>query len=265
MTQPQKRLKTRLKATLAVLAGAALLTSGAAQARDWSVIKESGTFIAATEGAFFPFNYFEGPKLTGFEVELAEAIAKKLGMKLEWKVVAFDAQLASIRQDRFDFAIASHGYTAERAKAVDFANPHYCTGGVIAARKDGPKTIAELKDKTVGVQIGTSYLDNAKKIPGLKELKTYKADPEAFSALKAGKTDAWISDKWLVKSTIEKNADAGIVSGEQVFVERVSMILRKNNPELLEQLNKGLAEVIKDGTHKALSDKYFKTDIGCAK
>ena len=240
-----------------------ILFASTVQARDWSVIKESGTVIAATEGAFYPVNYFEGPKLTGYEVDVAEAVAAKLGLKLEWRVVSFDTQLASIRQDRFDFAIASHGYTEERAKAVDFANPHYCTGGQIAAHKDGALTVAALNGKTVGVQLATSYYDNAKKIPGLKELKTYKADPEVFSALKAGKIDAWISDKWLIKATIEKNAGAGIVAGEQLFVERVSIILRKNNAEFKDQLNKALAELTKDGTLAALSQKYFKTDINC--
>lgn len=252
---------------LAKLLGAviplSILFSAPVDARDWSVVKESGTIIAATEGAFYPFNYFEGPKLTGYEVDVAEAVAKKLDLKLEWRVVTFDAQLASIRQDRFDFAIASHGYTEERAKAVDFASPHYCTGGQIAAHKDGALTVAALSGKTVGVQLGTSYLENAKKIPGLKELKTYKADPEVFSALKAGKIDAWISDKWLIKATLEKNPDAGIVAGEQLFVERVSMILRKNNKELMDKLNQALADLKKDGTLAALSQKYFKTDINC--
>lgn len=248
---------------MAVVSAVSMLAMGTAQARDWSAIKDSGTLVVATEGAFFPFNFFEGPKLTGFEVELAEAIVKQMGLKIEWRVVSFDAQLASIRQDRFDFAIASHGYTEERAKAVDFANPHYCTGGQLAAYKDGPLTVAALKGKDVGVQIGTSYMENAKKIAGLKELKTYKADPEVFSALKAKKIDAWISDKWLIKSTLEKNADSGVVAGEQVFVEKVSMILRKNNPELKDQLNKALAAVVTSGSYQALSQKYFKTDISC--
>lgn len=253
----------RFSKWLAVIISAAAFATGTAQARDWSTIKESGTIIAATEGAFYPFNYFEGSKLTGFEVELAEAVAKQLGLNLEWRVVSFDAQLASIRQDRFDFAIASHGYTPARAKAVDFANPHYCTGGAIAAHKGGPLTVAALNGKVVGVQIGTSYLDNAKKIPGLKELKTYKADPEAFSALRANKTDAWISDRWLIKATLDKNPGSGIVPGDVVFEERVSMILRKNNKELMDQWNWGLAQLFKNGTYKALSHKYFKTDISC--
>ncbi|HPT50067.1 MAG TPA: ABC transporter substrate-binding protein [Accumulibacter sp.] len=240
-----------------------LLVAGPTQARDWATIKNAGTIVAATEGGFQPFNYYEGSKLTGFEVDLAEALAKKLGLKLEWKVVPFDAQLAALQQDRFDFAIASHGYTEERAKAVDFANPHYCTGGQIAAAKDGPLTVAALAGKSVGVQLATSYADAAKKIAGVKEIKTYKGDPEAFSALRAKKVNAWISDKFTVKATLDKNPNAGIVPGEMVFVERVSMILRKNNKELGDKLNQALAEIMKDGTYNALSQKYFKADISC--
>ena len=124
-------------------------------------------------------------------------------------------------------------------------------------------TTAALNGKTVGVQLATSYFDNAKKVPGIKEIKTYKADPEAFSALKAGKIDAWISDKWLIKATLEKNPDSGIVAGEQLFVERVSMIVRKNNKEFVEKLNQAIGELQKDGTLAAISQKYFKTDITC--
>jgi len=248
-----------------LFAAVALLMLGSTptQARDWNVIRNSGTIVAVTEGAFYPFNYFEGPKLTGFEVELAEALAKKLALKLEWRVVPFDAQLASIVQDRFDFAIASHGFTEERAKTVAFANPHYCTGGQIAAIKGGPLTMAALGGKTVGAALATTYIDSAKRIPGVREVKTYKTDPDAFAALKARKVDAWIADKWGIKSTLEKNADSGVVAGEQVFVERVSMILRKDNKGLTDQLNRALAELMKDGTYAALSQKYFKADISC--
>ena len=252
---------------LAKLLGVAIpltiLFSAPVEARDWSVIKSSGTIIAATEGAFAPFNFYEGTKLTGYEVDVAEALAKHLGLKLEWKVVPFDAEIPAVKQDRFDFAIASHGYTAERAKSVDFASPHYCTGGIIAAQKDGPLTQDALKDKIIGVQLATSYYTAAKKIPGVKNVKTYKADPEVFSALKAKKIDAWISDKFTILETLNKNPDSGIVPGELVFQERVSLIMRKNNKEFMDTINKALDDLTKDGTLKALSEKYFKQDITC--
>ena len=124
-------------------------------------------------------------------------------------------------------------------------------------------TVVALNGKTVGVQLATSYADAAKKVKGIKTIKTYKGDPEAFAALRANKVDAWISDKFTVKATLDKNPDAGITGGELVFVERVSMILRKNNKELADKLNQALAEVMKDGTYKALSEKYFKEDVSC--
>lgn len=241
----------------------AMLFSAPVEARDWNTIKSSGTIVAATEGAFAPFNYYEGTKLTGYEVDVAEALAKHLGLKLEWKVVPFDAEIPALKQDRFDFAIASHGYTEERAKSVDFAAPHYCTGGIIAAQKDGPLTADALKGKTVGVQLATSYFGAAKKLPGIKTVKTYKADPEAFAALKGKKIDAWISDKFVVMETLGKNPDAGIVTGDMVFVERVSLIMHKNNKEFMDTINQALADLTKDGTLKAISEKYFKQDITC--
>ena len=234
-----------------------------AEARDWNVIKDSGTIIAATEGAFAPFNYYEGKKLTGYEVDVAEAIAGKMGLKLEWRVVPFDSQLAAVSQDRYDFAIASHGYTKERAEAVEFVTPHYCTGGQIAAAAGGPLTVAALKGKAIGVQLATSYFDAAKKIEGVKEVKTYKSDPEAFSALRAKKIDAWISDKFTVMATLKKNPNAGIVAGEQVFVERVSLIMRKNNKEFMDKVNAAIAALISDGTFASISKKYFASDITC--
>ena len=63
--------------------------------------------------------------------------------------------------------------------------------------------------------------------------------------------------------TLSKNPDAGIVTGEQVFVERVSLIMRKNNKEFMEKVNQALADLTKDGTLKTISEKYFKSDITC--
>ena len=252
-----------IKKLLSAVIPLSMVLSMPVMAREWAEIKSSGTIIAATEGAFAPFNYYEGKKLTGYEVDVAEAVAKQLGLKLEWRTAPFDAQVAAVGQDRFDFAIASHGYTEERAKAVDFAAPHYCSGAQIAAKQNGPLTASALKGKTAGVQIATSYYDAAKKIEGIKDVKTYKADPEAFAALRAGKIDAWVSDKFTVMETLGKNPKANITAGEQLFVERISMILRKGNKELLDQVNGAMAELHKNGTLAKISQKYFKTDITC--
>ncbi|WP_027482190.1 ABC transporter substrate-binding protein [Deinococcus pimensis] len=241
---------------------AALAVTGAAHARTLDQIKKSGTVTIATEGAFKPFNYFEGKKLTGFEVELAEAIAKQMGLKVKWVTQPFDSLLIGLSQNRYDFVIASHGITPEREKAVSFTSPHYCTGGLIVARPGGPKTGAALAGKTVAVQVGTTYLENVQKVKGVGDVKTYPKDPDAQQALLAGRVDAWVSDKFLALDAIKATAGK-LQQGDLLFQEKIGMAVAKNNPTLVTGLNSALAAVQKDGTYAKISQKYFGQDIRC--
>ncbi|GAA5173504.1 ABC transporter substrate-binding protein [Niveibacterium umoris] len=233
------------------------------QARDWATIKQSGNIVVASEGAYAPFNYFQGSTLSGYEIDVMEAMAAKLGLKVEWRALSFDALIASIRQDRFDAAIASHGITEERQKSVDFTNPHYCSGGQIVTKAGGPLKAAELANKVIGVQLATTYADAAKKVTGAKEVKTFPKDTDAQQALLAGRVDAWVTDRFVARSAVEKNASAGLKTGELLFIERDAAIVRKGNTELRDNLNKALADIKADGTLRKISEKYFKEDITC--
>ena len=82
----------------ALVAAATCALALCAQARSFDEIKKDGKIIVATEGQFAPFNYFQGSKLTGFEVDVAEALVAKMGLKVEWKALSFDALLAGLRQ-----------------------------------------------------------------------------------------------------------------------------------------------------------------------
>ncbi len=144
------------------LALALALFAARADARTFEEIQKSGKIVMASEGAYAPFNFFKGPKLTGFEIELAEAVAKKMKIGVEWRALAFDALLAGLRQDRWDLVIASFGITEERAKAVTFTDPHYCSGGIIVAKDPAIRTVADLAGKVVAVQTGTTYLEHVK-------------------------------------------------------------------------------------------------------
>ena len=236
-----------------------------AQVRTFDQIKKSGEIRIGTEGAFPPFNYFdEKNQLTGFEVDLGNAIAKKLGLKPKWIAQAFDSLLIQLNQGRFDFVIASHGITEERAKAVDFTNPHYCTGGIIVSKKGGPKTKKDLEGKVVGVQIGTTYMEAAQKIPGVKEVRTYQKDPEALQDLLTGRIDAWITDRFVAKEAIkERKLEGTLQLGELVFQEKVAMAVAKGNKSVLDALNKALADLMKDGTYAQISKKWFGEDVRC--
>lgn len=245
---------------LVALLAAALAFTGA-QARSADDVKKSGKLIAATEGQFAPFNFFQGKKLTGFEVELAEAAAAKMGLKIEWKTVGFDALLTGLDQDKWDLVIASHGITDDRAKAVAFADPHYCTGGVIVS-KGAVKTAADLAGKKVSVQTGTSYLENVQKVANVKEVKNFPQDNDARGALATGRVDAWVTDKFVAKEVLAKNGK-GLVIGDFLFVERVAAAVAKNNAPLAAEFNKALAALVSDGSYAKLSQKYFKEDVRC--
>jgi polar amino acid transport system substrate-binding protein len=250
-----------LKSLLIVIAG---LTVGmTAQARTFEEIKEKGKIVVATEGAYPPFNYFQGAKLTGFEVELTEAMAKKMGLAIEWKALPFDALLAGLRQDRWDMVVASFGVTEDRAKAVTFANPHYCSGGVIVSKDASIRSADTLVGRTVAVQTGSTYMENVKKLPGLKDVKNFPQDTDARSALVTGRVDAWVSDRFVVKTALETNPNAGLKPGDYLFIEKIATAVKKGNSSLANAVNKALAEVMADGTYKAISEKYLKEDIRC--
>jgi polar amino acid transport system substrate-binding protein len=240
-----------------------MATAGFGATESWKNIQQSGTIRLATEGAFAPFNYYEGKKLTGFEVELGTEVSKRLGLKSDWKAFPFDSLLIGLNQNRFDLVLASHGITAEREKAVDFSDPHYCTGGQIIALAGGPKTVADLAGKTVAVQVGTTYLDHVRQVKGIGEVKTFPRDTDCLQNLVTGHVDAWITDKFAAKTAMQANGGAKFSAGDLLFQERIAMAVAKGNGQLLARVNGALEEILKDGTYGKLSQKYFGEDIRC--
>jgi polar amino acid transport system substrate-binding protein len=242
----------------------ALCVLGAsAQARTLEQIKSGGSIVVATEGAYAPFNYYRDDKLTGFEVDLAEAIAMKMGVKVEWKAARFDSLLPGLRQERWDLVMASLGITEERAKAATFTAPQYCSGGVIVAKDAGISSAGTLAGKTVAAQTGTTYLQNLEKVPGVKEVKAFPENTDGQSALMAGRVDAWVTDRFSARQALEANPKAGLREGDYLFIEKISGAVKKNNAGLANAVNKAMAELMADGTYEALSKKYFSEDIRC--
>jgi len=253
----------RLLSSMLLVLATTLGVTPLVQARPIEAIKKDGKIIVATEGQFSPFNFFQGSKLTGFEVEIAEAMASKMGLKIEWKTIGFDALLTGLQQDRWDMVIASHGITDERAKAVTFGEPHYCSGGVVVAKNPAIKGAKDLAGKVVAVQVGTTYLDNVKKIAGVKEVKTFPQDTQSRAALQTGKVDAWVTDKFLAMTAAKEDAKFGLKLGDFLFVERIAPAVAKGNTGLITEVNKALAGLMADGSYAKVSAKWFQEDIRC--
>lgn len=252
-----------MKSALAL--GLCLLLSivAPAMARDLAEVKASGTIKIATEGATPPFNFFEGEKLTGFDVDLGAAIAKELGLEVEWVTLAFDGLLVGLDHDRYDLVVAGHGITPERQKAVDFSTPYVCSGAAIVAKEGGARTVADLAGKVIGVQVGTTYLTAVRDVPGVKEVKTFPKDTDALQNLLAGRTEVWVSDKLTALTAAEKALEAKLQIGDLLFEERYGMAFKKGNDDLRAAVDKALTDMLASGAYKKISEHYFKQDIRC--
>lgn len=247
---------------LLLLAAALGLCLPQAGASDLAAIKAKGTIRIATNAEFKPFTFMEGNTMKGFEYDLGNLVAKQLGVKAEWVNQPFDNLLIGLGADRYDLVISSHGITPERQKAVDFSNPHYCSGAVILAKKGGPTTAAALKGKTVSSQIGTSYVPVIEKLFGKDSVKTFPDNTKALQAMQAGRVDAMINEKFYSLAAQKANPSM-FVLGDTVYQERIGMAVKKGNKTLLDAVNAGIATVQKNGEYAKLSNQWFGQDVRC--
>jgi polar amino acid transport system substrate-binding protein len=256
------RRRAAMAAAVVVAAAIGPFAATAAQARTIDEIRRSGTLVVASEGKFAPFNFVDHGKLAGFEIDIADAVAARMGLKVDWKTMSFDGLLVGLQQDRWDMVIASHGVTEERAKAVTFANPHYCTGGVIVSKDGAIRSARDLAGKVVGVQTGTTYYDNARKLP-VKDVKNFPQDNSARAALETGHVDAWITDKFVAKASLAATPGTRLKTGDFLFTEKIAAAVGKGNVGLVDAVNKALATIMADGEYAAISNKWFGEDIRC--
>jgi len=248
---------------LAAVTLALFCAAFATQARPLEEVRKSGTIVLGTEGGYEPFIYVKHMKLTGYEVEVAEAVVERMGLNVQWEIADFDKLLPGLADNRWDAAVASHTITPERALSVTFAQPHYCSGGQIVSMNPEISKVADLAGKVVAVQAGTSYLKAVQKIPGIKEVKELSNHNSARNALIARSADAWVTDYFVAWKLHAQAELLGFHLGDVLFVEQIAAAFAKGNQSLADAWNKALREAMQDGTIAAISHKYFRENITC--
>lgn len=216
---------------------------------------EGGTLTMATNAEFPPFEYMEGEEMVGADVDMAKALAEKLGMELEITNMDFDAALTGAATGKYDMAVAGITANDERRKNMNFSDDYYMASQAIIVLADSDIAVAaDLEGKTIACQEGTTgeqyLLDNEYAI------QSFKTGAEAVSALTAGKVDAVVIDNAVAKALSEKQEGATIVLDEALTQENYAIALQKNNDELTEKINAALAELKEDGTLAAIFEKY---------
>lgn len=240
-----------------------LLSSNVVQARTLDEVKRTGIIKIAADGMTPPFNYYKGKDLVGFEIDLANEIAKRLGAKAEWIVQPFNTLLVAIQDDRFDLIATSHARTPKREQIVDFIAPHYCTGATIVSKEGGAKTVADLRDKVVVTPVGTVYYDKLKTIPGIKEIRTVPNETDGLQNLLSGRADVWVTEKFVAKEAKKAHEEARLQLGEVILPQENAMVIAKGNKPLQDAINGALRDIMADGTYMKLLKNYFDEDIRC--
>ena len=222
--------------------------------------QEAGVLRVGSETTFPPFEFTDGDKYVGFDVDLSEAIAKKLGLKMEFKSMGFDALIPAVQSGDIDMIAAGFNSTPEREKALDFSNVYFDQGGFITVVRKDNSTIHnmdELAGKTVGVQIGTVPVDIAKAMPNTT-VKEMDSNANIFMELKAGTIDGAIIDNAVAMYYLKQGADKDLkLVGEPTKAPGTVLGVKKGNKELQDAVNKALKELKEDGTYQKIYDKWF--------
>ena len=228
-------------------------------------VKARGTLRIGCEGTFPPFDS-KAPngELVGFDVDIAKAVAAKLGVKPEFVTTEWSGIIAGLQAGKFDVIVNQVGVTDARKQALDFSPGYTFSGAELIQRKndDRPfKSLDDLKGHKLGVGLGTNYMDMAKSVPGI-DVKTYPGAPEYLSDLAAGRIDAALNDRLMVAYLIKTNAQLPLKAGAMVGTGNPSAIpFKKGNPKFAKAIDDAMAQLEADGTFTKISDKWFGIDV----
>ncbi|MEG0798034.1 MAG: basic amino acid ABC transporter substrate-binding protein [Acidaminococcaceae bacterium] len=216
-----------------------------------------------TEPTFAPFEFQkEGSKeYTGFDMDLARALGKQMGMKVEIVNMGFDGLIPALNAGNIDVVAAGMTITPERAQKVAFTKDYYQSGLTVMVQKANStiKGIEDLKGKRIAVQIGTTGAMEAHKIQGATVIE-FNTNPEAALELKNGGVDAVVNDLPVVAYFLEQGGGKAYakMTGKVVTSEKYGLAAKKGNDKLVSEMDQALATLKKNGEY----DKIYKTWFG---
>lgn len=255
--------KTEAPAATTAPAAAAETTAAAAEteaaAAEVSTI-EAGKLIMSTNASFPPYEMVaDDGSFEGIDVEVADAIAKKLGLELEVDDMDFDAALLAVQQNKSDIVMAGVTVTEDRKLVMNFTDS-YATGVQVVIVKEGSDvTLDNLGEKMIGTQRGTTGNIYTTDDYGDDHVTAYDNGASAVQALLNGQVDCVVIDSAPAQAYVEANAGLTILDTEYV-TENYAIGVNKDNTALLDAINGALAELTADGTIDAIIGKYITAE-----
>ncbi|NML29732.1 amino acid ABC transporter substrate-binding protein [Paraburkholderia antibiotica] len=253
----------RSLAMIALLQGVLALP---ANAGDLAQIKASGVLRIGTEGTYPPFTYHDDAgKLTGFDVELASAIAQRLGVKPQFIEGRWEGLIAGLDIDRYDAVINEVAITDERRVKYDYSNPYITSHAVLIVASDNTKirSFDDLKGRKSANTL-TSNVGRIAAAHGAQVIPAQSFD-DSIDLVTSGRVDATVNDSLSFLDYRRRVPDAKIkvvaVDASTDNSDKSAVLIRKGCPKLRMSINDALADLRKDGTYQRISLKYFGRDV----
>ncbi len=250
----------------AALAAASLALTGCGAEAEDGASGEAGaeTFVFANSGAYKPFSFDQGGEIVGFDVDIANEIAARIGRTPDMQSpIPFDTLIQGLRDGRYDALVASHGITDERKEQVDFTRPYYRSGAQTFVAADNGTIVSadDLAGAKIGVVKASTYLELAQGITGADNVVTYESDVIALQDLTTGRLDAVITDKLVGFLAMDESGLAIKAVGDVLEQDEMGIAVQKGDTELLDAINEALEDMIADGTYEEISLRWFPENI----
>jgi polar amino acid transport system substrate-binding protein len=218
------------------------------------------TVVVATCADNPPFSYHRLGRMTGFEIDLFDKIAKELNFKLEWKDLAFDALLESVQSGKVDCAISAIAENDKRKSVMDFSIPYHDSKVAMIVTKDSNfQKVDDLKDELIGTQIGSSHEAILEGMLPNGKIQTLPKMPELLAALKNSQIKALVTGA-IEASDQVKNEDKLAYFIIPNKVELFAIAFPKGS-KLLEKINGVIKKFQDNGVISELEKKYFKEPL----
>lgn len=254
-----------LRSLLVVAMLQAVSVTSALAADDLSQIKSSGVFRVGTEGTYAPFTYHdETGKLTGFDVDIATAIAQRLGVKPQFVEGKWDGLIAGLDVNRYDAVVNEVSITDARKAKYDFSTPYITSRAVLIVRADN--TTIRSFDDLKGKKSANTLTSNFGKLAAAHgaDVVPVQGFNESIDLLSSGRVDATINDSLSYLDFRKHKPDAKLkiaATDTSGAGDASGVLLRKGSPALVAAIDKALADIKADGTYAKISQKYFGRDV----
>ncbi|URZ18118.1 ABC transporter substrate-binding protein [Clostridium felsineum] len=247
---------------LGVLGGCS--STGKSEDQSLSNVKKAGVLKVGLSDDYPPMEFRDSNnKEAGFDIDMVNAIGKKMGVKVQIVTNSFDGIFVALKAKKFDMVQSCVSVTNERKSTLLFSDPYIYGGDAVFVKNSNTSIKApnDLKGKVVGCQAGTTAEEALKNFNGLKETKKYQQTTDAFLDLQNDRTEAVVADPMVGDYYTSKNPGKFKKVKEYIGKQPIGAAFRKSDKTLKDAYQKAFNELKKDGTMSKLSNKWFGYDI----